>query len=114
MSAAVTKSPGPLRETCRWATSPKSRSIGRAVLRTASIMTETRAEARAMGDLLVRQTFKAAGAARTVGEGHGGAGLRPRVFVCARRASVGAADVFAGGGVDHDALARRHIGRDHD
>ena len=38
MSARLTKSPGPLDETCRFSTSPKSRSRLRAALRAALII----------------------------------------------------------------------------
>ena len=43
-SAAVTKSPGPLSDTCRFSTSPKSRVSARAALRAAATMTLRRAE----------------------------------------------------------------------
>src|ERR687894_136001 len=38
-SAAETKSPGPLRDTCRFSTSPKSRLSERAAFMTASVIT---------------------------------------------------------------------------
>src|SRR5947209_11342117 len=44
LSAAVTKSPGPLTETCRFSTSPKSRFRPRPALSAAAVITFIRAE----------------------------------------------------------------------